>query len=203
MKKLILIIAILYCIALAFNAAAADKVDMSKLTVLKQYKGDNLSQMNLSWYTAAQDFGIEALNIGEAVKFTSPRLGWKLKAVQIAGLVPYNKTSKRFPPDLTFLIEIRDKDLNLLYKYNDIQNIYFASTQGPVLKTIWIPVISITGDFYVIFYDRGSMLVGRTLEKATGSSYFFANDALLPAEFKSSKTNQTVKADWVIKAVGE
>ncbi len=203
MKKLILIIAVLCCTALAFNAAAADKVDMSKFTVLKQYNGDNLSKMNLSWYTAATDFGVAALNIGEAVKFTSPRLGWKLKAVQIAGSVPYNETTKRFIPDLTFLIEIRDKDLNVLYKYNDIQNIYFASTQGPIMRTIEIPVTSITGDFYVIFYDRGSMLIGRTLEKATGNSYFFINDALQPAQFKSSKTNQTVKADWIIRAIGE
>lgn len=158
--------------------------------------------MNISWYTVVQDFGPDAIGIGEAVKFTAPKFGWKLRAVQIAGWSPFNETTKRFSPASTFLIEIRDKDLNLLYKYNDIQNMYFASTKGPVLKAIEIPAIPVRDDFYVVFYDRGSMVIGREMGKPIGNSYFFINGGLRPAEFRMKNTNQTVKANWIIKAMG-
>lgn len=209
MKKMILIIAVLCCVALFGNAVAANTTatapaatPKSTVNVVAQDSNKNLSQMNLSLYSVIQDFGSDGFRVGEAVKFPAQKAGWKLRGVQILGWSPLNETTQRFLPDETFLIEIRDKDLNLLYKYNDIQNIYFASTQGPVMTGIEIPGIPVTGDFYVVFYDRGSMVLGREMENATGNSYFFLNGGLQPAAFKTA-ANQTVEINWVIRALGE
>lgn len=204
-----LIIAVLCCAALFGNAVAASTTatapaaaPASTVAVLAQDSNKNLSQMNLSFYSVIQDFGINGLRVGEAVKFPAQKPGWKLKGVQILGWSPLNETTHQFFPDGTFLVEIRDKDMNLLYKYNDVQNMYFASTRGPVMTGIEIPGIPITGDFYVVFYDRGSMVLGREMEHSTGNSYFFINGGLQPAAFKTA-TNQTVDVNWMIRALGE
>ncbi len=188
---------------LIFNAMAQNSVAAPKLTVLKQDSGTNLSKMNLTMYTAAQDFGLDAFGMGEAVKFTAPKPGWKLKQVQIAGWNFFNETSKEIPTPNNFLIEIRDKDLNLLYRLADTQNAYFTFP-APVLRGIDIPATSVTGDFYVIFYDRGTMAIGMEQENGTGKSYFFdgLNNAIMPAQF-TSKSNQTTVINWVIRAAGE
>lgn len=163
----------------------------------------NLSEMNLTMYSAIDDFGITGLGVGEAVKFTAPKSGWKLKGVQILGWSGFNNTTKTFPADRNFLIEIRDKDLNLLYKYADAQNMYFISTTGPVMSGIEIPSIALTGDFYVLFYDRGALGVAMENGKGTGNSFFFLNGQMEPAEFKLTKNNETTKINWIIRAVGE
>lgn len=204
LKKIILLIAVaLCCAALSSGALAADKAAANQLTILKQDSGMNLSEMNLTMYSAIDDFGISGLGVGEAVKFTAPKSGWKLKGVQILGWSGFNNTTKTFPADRNFLIEIRDKDLNLLYKYADAQNMYFISTTGPVMSGIEIPSIALTGDFYVLFYDRGALGVAMENGKGTGNSFFFLNGQMEPAEFKLTKNNETTKINWIIRAVGE
>jgi len=206
LKNTLIIIAALCCAVLCSSALAADKAATTsavQLTVLKQDRGINLSEMNLTMYSAIDDFGINGLSIGEAVKFTAPKAGWKLKGVQVLGWSGFNNTTKSFPADRNFLVEIRDKDLNLLYKFVDAQNMYFISTTGPVLSGIEIPSIALTGDFYVVFYDRGALAVAMESGKGSGDSYFFLNGQMAPAEFKLTKNNETTKVNWLIRAVGQ
>jgi hypothetical protein len=159
--------------------------------------------MNYTLFSAFNNFGSAGLGIGEMVKFKAPRPGWKLKGVQIVGWSGFNNTTKQFSPDRMFLVEIRDINGDLLYRFNDIQNMYFASTTGPVAHKFDIPALPVNGDFYVIFYDRGSMGLGMELNNATGNSYFIANDQLAPAGFTNRITNETQKVNWLIRAVGE
>ncbi len=181
------------------NAGSA----VPELTVLKQDSGVNLSRMNMTLYSAATDWGIDAFGVGEAVKFTVPKPGWKLMQVRVAGWNGYNDTTKTIPSANDFLIEIRDKNLNLLYRMSDTQNAYFTFT-APVLRAIDIPALPLTGDFYVIFYDRGAMVVGMEQQNGTGNSYFYDSltGDLIPASFKDANSEST-KVNWVLRAVGE
>jgi hypothetical protein len=172
-------------------------------TVLKQDSGKNFTEMNLTIYSAIEDFGLDGLRIGEAVKFTSPNPGWNLKAVQVLGWSGYNETLESYPLNDNFLIEVRDANLNLLYKFADAQNAYFASSEGPLISSIEIPALPLTGDFYVVFYDRGAMAIGQEMTDGTGNSYFFANGQMAPAEFHSTTGNETLVVNWIIRAVGE
>ena len=174
-----------------------------ELIVLKQDSGVNLSKMNMTLYSAATDWGIDAFGVGEAVKFTAPKPGWKLMQVRVAGWNGYNDTTKIIPSANDFLIEIRDKNLELLYRMSDTQNAYFTFT-APVLRAIDIPALPVTGDFYVIFYDRGAMVMGMEQENGTGNSYFYdsLSGELIPASFKDAN-NKSTKVNWVIRAVGQ
>ena len=159
--------------------------------------------MNMSLYSAVTDLGLDAFGVGEAVKFTAPKPGWKLMQVSIAGWNGYNETTKSIPPASDFLIEIRDKSLNLLYRMADMQNAYFTFS-APVLSAIDIPALPVTGDFYVVFYDRGAMVVGMEVENGTGNSYFYDSltSEMIPAIFKDAN-NKSTEVNWVIRAVGE
>jgi hypothetical protein len=185
------------------KAAATAASPKGVPTVLKQDSGMNFSEMNYTLFSAINNFGFAGLGIGEMVKFKAPKPGWKLNGVQIVGWSGFNNTTKQISPDRMFLVEIRDINGDLLYRFNDIQNMYFASTTGPVAHKFDIPALMVNGDFFVIFYDRGSMGLGMELNNATGNSYFIANDQLTPAGFKNKITNETQKVNWLIRAVGE
>ncbi|NPV62970.1 MAG: hypothetical protein HPY61_10140 [Methanotrichaceae archaeon] len=175
------------------------------MTVLAQDSNQqNISDMNLTYYTATEDFGLDGLFIGEAVKFTAPSAGWNLKQVQVLGWNGFNESTGTVPAASNFLIEIRDANLNLLYRLADTQNAYFTYPI-PVIRSIDIPAIPVTGDFYVVFYDRGSMLVFMEQEEGSGNSYFFnsGNKQLEPAQFTVNSTNETLKVNWLIRAAGE
>jgi len=205
LKMMILLIVALCCLAIIGDVMAQNSASDSDLTVLKQDSGTNFSKMNLTTYTAAQDFGIDAFGIGEAVKFTAPKPDWKVMQVRVAGWNGFNETARKVPSPNNFLIEIRDQNLNLLYRLADTQNAYFTFP-APVLRGIDIPSIPVAGDFYVIFYDRGAMVVGMELENGTGNSYFFDsfNGKLLPDQPGfTDKNNQTTNVNWVIRAAGE
>jgi hypothetical protein len=170
-------------------------------TVLKQDTASN--NTNISLYSAAQDWGIYAFGIGEAVKFKAPKSDWKLSQIQVLGWNGFNETTRTVPASGNFLIEIRDADLNLLYRLADTQNAYFTN-RLPILRTIDIPALRLTGDFYIIFYDRSTMRIGVELENGTGYSYQY-NDrdgSLTPAKFKI-ENNESTDVNWVIRAVGE
>lgn len=173
------------------------------LTILKQDSGKNFSEMNMTLYSAVGDFGAAGLTTGEMVKFTAPRPGWKLKQIQVAGWSIINNTTKKYPPDRNFLVEVRDKNADLLYKFADDQNLYFASSVGPQVSGIDIPPLAVTDVFYIVFYDRGAMLIGAEPKNGTGNSYFVSNGRVLPAEFKDPKINETIKINWMIRAIGE
>jgi len=203
MKKMILLISAFCFLALIGMAAAQNGATSANpgMMVLQQDTASN--NTNISLYSAAQDWGIYAFSIGEAVKFTAPKSGWKLKQIQVLGWNGFNETTRTVPASGNFLIEIRDKDLNLLYRLADTQNAYFTNPM-PILRTIDIPALSVTGDFYIIFYDRSTMRIGVELENGTGNSYQYndLNGQLIPADFKI-ENNATAKVNWVIRAVGE
>jgi hypothetical protein len=171
--------------------------------VLKQDSGMNFSEMNYTLFNSVNNFGMAGLGIGEVVRFNPPGAGWKLKGVQIVGWSGFNNTTKQIPPDKMFLIEIRDSNGDLLYRLNDIQNMYFASITGPVAHRFDIPALPISGDFFITFYDRGSMGIGMEMNNSTGNSYFIANGKPTPAGFTNKKTNETQYVNWLIRAVGE
>ncbi len=175
-----------------------------QLTVLKQDTAENLSASNLTIYSAIEDFRLDAFVIGEAVKFTAPTPGWKLKSVQVLGWNGFNQTAQSLPTPSNFLLEIRDQNKDLLYRMADTQNAYFTFP-APILRAIEIPSIPVTGDFYVVFYDRGSMWILMEQENGTGNSYFFnsINKETSPAEFKYGENNETLNVNWVIRAAGE
>jgi hypothetical protein len=204
MKKMILLISafcILNLIGMALaqsNAASSNE----NVTILKQDSGTNISLMNLTLYSAGQDWGINSFSVGEAVKFTAPNPGWKLRQIRVLGWNGFNETTLSVPSPNNFLIEIRDSKLNLLYRLADTQNAYFT-LPAPGLIGIDIPALPLTGDFYIIFYDRSTMRIGVELENGSGNSYQFnsANGDLIPADFNIDNT--TVKVNWVIRAAGE
>ena len=205
MKKMILLISALSFIALMGMAVAQSNADSTNLsmTVLKQDSGANITNMNMTLYSAGQDWGINAFSVGEAVKFAVPRSDWKLKLIQVLGWNGFNETTLTVPSPSNFLIEVRDENLNLLYRLADTQNAYFTFPV-PALISIDIPALPLTGVFYIIFYDRSTMRVGVELQNGTGNSYQYnsVNGELIPAEFKIDD-NEATKVNWVIRAVGE
>ncbi|MDI9616602.1 MAG: hypothetical protein QFX31_04465 [Methanothrix sp.] len=221
MSQFVAKIAVLLCLAavLLFGAQAlaesprlfspdsADaQTDHSENTprpsILISDSGKNITEMNYTLYTPYLSFGFAGVNIGEAVRFRAPRDGWQLRYIVILGWSGFNTSTKTIPPDGNFLLEVRDNSTKLLYKFADTQNYYFASPDRPVVAAIEVPPIKLTGDFYVTFYDRGNMFIGAELGNGTGNSYFVANGQLLPAELKTPD-NETVKVNWLIRAIGE
>jgi hypothetical protein len=205
MKKMILLV-LAFCFLTLIGMAVAQSNATSgnqSMTVLMQDSGTNLSEMNLSLYSAATDWGIDAFGVGEAVKFTAPKPDWNLKQIRIAGWNGFNGTEKKVPTPNDFLIEIRDEKLNVLYRLADTQNAYFTFS-APVLRAIDIPVLKVNGNFYVVFYDRGAMVIEMETKNATGNSYFYdsLNNELIPAQF-TNEMNTSTKVNWIIRAVGE
>jgi hypothetical protein len=200
LKKTILLLACLCCAALCINAIAAETAT-SKLTTLREDSGKNYSEINFTLFSSLAEFS--SLEVGEAVKFTAPKAGWKLQKVRVLGWSGYNNSSKSFPADRNIMLEIRDKDLNILYKFADAQNNYFLSDAGPLLGEIEIPAVPVTGDFYVVFYDRGAAPIGMENINGTGNSFVFINGQILPADRTIQETNETVKINWLIEAAGK
>jgi len=183
--------------AIAQNSASPS------MSVLKQDSGTNITNMSLTLYSVGQDWGINAFSVGEAVKFTAPKPDWKLKQIRVLGWNGFNETTMAVPSPSNFLIEVRDENLNLLYRLADTQNAYFT-LPTPALIPIDIPALPLTGDFYIIFYDRTTMRIGVELENGTGNSYQYNSiyGELIPAEFRI-ENNESTKVNWVVRAVGE
>jgi hypothetical protein len=192
-------LACLFCAALCINAIAAEAAT-SQLTTLRGDSGKNYSDMNFTLFSSLVEFG--SLDIGEAVKFTAPNAGWKLQTVRVLAWSGYNESAQTFPADRNIMLEIRDKDLNLLYKFADAQNNYFLSETSPLFGEIEIPAVPVTGDFYVVFYDRGAAPIGMEKTDDLGNSFLFKRGQIQPAEFTIVETNETIRFNWLIEAVG-
>lgn len=196
-KTILLVLAFCFLSLIGMTLAQSnEEAASSNLTVLKQDTGSNFTM-----YTASSDWGIDALVVGEAVKFTAPKPDWKLMQVRVLGWNGFNNTTRTVPVPSDFLIEVRDQNMNLLYRLADTQNAYFTLL-SPEFRGIDIPALSVTGDFYIIFYDRSTMSLGMELENGTGNSYFYTSTTgeLMPAVFTID--NQSTKINWIIRAVG-
>jgi hypothetical protein len=202
LKKTILLLACLFCAALCINAIATETAT-SQLTTLREDSGKDYSDINFTLFSTLNEFGVEGLGIGEAVKFTAPKAGWKLQKVRILAWSGYNKSTQSFPSDRNIMLEIRDKDLNILYKFADAQNNYFLSDTGPLFGEIEIPAVPVTGDFYVVFYDRGAAHIAVENNDGTGNSFLIMGGRIQPAERTLQETNETIKINWLIEADGK
>jgi hypothetical protein len=204
MKKILLVSAICLIALMGMAVAQNGSTGANKtMVVLKQDSGTNITNMSMALYSAGQDWGINAFSVGEAVKFTAPEPDWKLKQIRVLGWNGFNETTMAVPSPSNFLIEVRDENLNLLYRLADTQNAYFT-LPAPALIAIDVPALPLTGDFYIIFYDRSTMRIGVELENGTGNSYQYNSmySELIPAQFKIDN-NESTKVNWIIRAVGE
>jgi hypothetical protein len=206
LKKIILIIAALCCAAISCDVLAQEKA-ASKLTNLTSDSGINIEKMNLTLHNNTFLFGQFGLTTAEAVKFNAPRPGWMLKGIQILGWDGFKGTVPTVPRARLICIEVRDKDRNLLYRFADTQVPYFnfaLNITNPIVAEIDLPPIPVSGEFYIMFYDRGAVDVGAELENSTGNSYFFNMRTLelQPAKLPWAP-NQTIPVNWIIRAIGE
>jgi hypothetical protein len=207
---MILLIAVLCCVALSFNGLAAQTKASAMTpaaqstqataapTLLSADSKTNLSQMNATFYSP-MTFGI-----AQAVKFTPPKPGWKLEGVLIVGTDGWNSSNKEFPVQGIFGLEIRDAKLRLLYQYADTQLEFFTSQIGSRTAMIEIPALSMDGDFYVCFYGRDIVRTLTELQNATGNSYYYIRDTgqLLPGALPLAN-NQSLPVNWIIRSIGE
>lgn len=204
MKKMILLISA-FCFIALMVPGLSQSTDSGgqNMTILKQDSGTNLSEMNLDLYSSGQDWGINSFDVGEAVKFTTPKSGWKLRQIWVLGWNGYNETNMAVPAPSNFLIEVRDDQLKLLYRLADTQNAYFTFN-APAIRAIDIPALPVTDEFYIIFYDRSAMKIGVELANGTGNSYIYnnLNSDLIPAKFRVEGAEAT-EVNWIIRAVGE
>jgi len=161
--------------------------------------------MNWTLTSVIELFGAAGFDIGEAVKFTAPSAGWTLDGVQILGWDGFNGTADSVPSNGPIALEVRDSNLNLLYRFTDSRMPYFNfrnNVSVPIVASIDLPAVPVDGDFYLCFYDRGSVVIGEELDNATGNSYVFnrVNRELVPA--LPIGPNQTQSVNWIIRAVG-
>jgi hypothetical protein len=184
------------------NASAPMNIT-STANLLISDSGTNLSIMN-STLTYPSFFGLQAFGIGQTVKFTPPKAGWKLERVVIYGSDGWNSSQNTTPIQGIFALEIRDAKLNLLHHYSDTQLAYFTSANGVRAALIDVPAITMNGDFYVCFYGGGLVSTVTELNKATGKSYYYVRDTgqLLPGALPL-KNNTTLPVNWIIRAMGE
>lgn len=199
MNKSMLLFSCLCCAALCICASGADSTQEQFKTLTGSDL--NFSETNFTLFSSLEVFG--SLDIGEAVKFTAPSSGFNLQKVRILAWSLFNETTQTYPAERNIMLEIRDKDLKLLYKFTDGQNNYFLSPDGPVFGEIEIPEMKMTGDFYVVFYDRGAAPIGAAEVADSGNSYLFNGARTLPAEFVDQDTNDTIGYNWMIEVVGE
>jgi len=164
---------------------------------LIQDSGNDTAVNVAGWYSSG------LLTYAEAVKFEPPGSSWTLDAVQILGWDEIYENETELNEQI-ICMEIRDENLNLLYRFTDSQLPYFTFLGMPGFAVIEVPSLPINGDFYVCFYDRGAVEVGLELSDGVSNSYFFdlPNKKLEPAEVGINATEGLLPVNWIIRAVG-
>ena len=200
---MVLIMAVLCLTALSTAGLAADA---SKNQLLDSYEG-NISQKEIIPVDMLSLFGPPGHFFAETVKFKAPKPGWKLNGVQMYGWDGFNGTSESIPAERVIALEVRDKDLNLLYKFADSQLPYSNYVRNATKLypfTIEIPSIPVSDDFYVCFYDRGAIAVAGERLNETGQNSFLyiePGNQLLPANLPVGE-NETLPVNWIMSISG-
>jgi hypothetical protein len=195
-----LIIAVISLALILGTAASAE------IQVLKSDSGKEYGEMNLSVISAMEIYDLPGMDIAEAVKFNAPSSGFSIKQIDVVGFDGYNGSRLTTTPwETTIALEIRDKDLNLLYSFTDSQIPYFNyiyNSTKLVPARFDIPSIRVNGDFYVCFYDRGAVYVAYERNNSSGNSYMFqrATNSMVPA--LPDAGNKTYPINWVIRVGG-
>jgi hypothetical protein len=204
---MVLLLAVLYLAALSIaGISVAADASASQNQVIKSYVG-NLSQKDTGSLDMLSFFGRNGFFIGEAVKFKAPKQGWKLKAVEVIAWDGYNGTADSVPDSRIIGLEVRDKDLNLLYRFADSQLPFSnyarnATVLYPLI--IDIPSIPVSDDFYVCFYDRGAVAIAfERLNETSPNSFLYVQPGNLmqPANLPV-KENETLPVNWIMSVSG-
>lgn len=220
LKKIILLIAMLCCIALSYGAfaintpanltksvssstnnAKSEDLPAENITILKQDSGTNFTKMNVTLQASP------IVASAQAVEFKPPTQGWKLEHVLVMATDGWNSSSNRNPVPLPFAVEIRDKEGRLLYHYSDTQLPYFTHPQG-IKEIKWadieIPALSVNDNFYVCFYGYSELLLLTEVQNATGNSYYYdRSTGRLYHALIATPNNKTIPVNWIIRAAGE
>lgn len=208
MNKIRLLITVSCLLALSFTGiSAAVDAKLPENQIMKSYEG-NLSEKRIVSIDLLSIMGLPAYFIADAVKFKAPKPNWKLNAVQILGWDGFNGTTESIPRERIIALEVRDKDLNLLYKFADSQlpySNYIRNETETLPFTIQIPSIPVSDEFYVCFYDRGAIAVAsEILNKTSPNSFIYieAGNTLLPANLPLLKENESVPLNWIMTVSG-
>lgn len=207
MKILALLITVLCFLALSLTgiSAAADTQSPAS-QVIYSYQG-NITDKDIIPVALVSFMGPPAYFVAEAVKFKAPKPGWKLNAVQLLGWDGFNGTTESIPRERIIALEVRDKDLNLLYKFADSQLPYSNFVRNATIIypfTINIPQIPVSNEFYVCFYDRGAIKVAsEPLNETSENSFFYVEEGnqLLPAVLPT-RENASTPVNWIMAISG-
>ena len=205
MNKILLLIAISCLLTLSFASISAFADSQSTDgTVLYSYEG-NITEKNIIPVDLVSYIGKPAFFIAEAVKFKAPKANWKVDSVQLYAWDGYDGSNESIPSERIISLEIRDKDLNLLYKFADSQipyTNYARNATGMYPLTIEIPQISVSGDFYICFYDRGAIAIAsEPLNKTSENSFLYVDGSLLNSTLPTAETTVT-PVNWIMKVTG-
>ncbi len=204
MKKMILIAVI--CFAMLALVSTSPAAEATQNQILKSYEG-NLSEANTTFVSMTQFFGGAGLAIAETTKFKAPKPNWNLKKVYVLGWDGFNGTVESVPKERLITLEVRDKDLNLLYRFADIQLPYtnfLLNLTEPMWIGIDLPSIPVSDDFYICFYDRAALGVGTAAtNSSTNNTFFFDRYAekIYSAKLPASG-NRSLSVDWFMQAIG-
>jgi len=207
LTNMVLPITVLCLLALSMTgiSAASDAQSLEK-QVLHSYEG-NITDKDIIPVDLLSLIGAPAYFFAEAVKFKAPKADWKVNAVQLYGWDGFNGSDQSIPMERVIAIEIRDKDLKLLYKFADSQLPYSNYARNATLMyplTVSIPQIPVSDDFYVCFYDRGAIAVAsERLNETSKNSFIYVEDGnqLLPAALPT-KDNGTIPINWIMAIDG-
>jgi hypothetical protein len=184
------------------SASAAADSKSPEGQMIYSYEG-NITEKKIIPIDLLSVFGAPAYFFAEAVKFKAPKADWRVNAVQLYGWDGFNGSVESIPREHVIAIEIRDKNLNLLYKFADSQLPYSnyarnATRMFPL--TVNIPQIPVSDEFYVCFYDRGAIAVGsETLNETSKNSFIYieGGDELLPAALPTGE-NTSIPINWMM-----
>ena len=205
---MVLLITVLSLLALSLTGiSAATDAKSPDIQVMNSYEG-NLSQKRIVSIDLLSIMGLPAYFIAEAVKFKAPKPGWKLNSVQILGWDGFNGTMESIPRERIIALEVRDKDLNLLYRFTDSQLPYSNFIRNATQTypfTVRLPSIPVSDEFYVCFYDRGAIAIAsEILNETSENSFIYIEDGntLLPANLPLFKENESVPLNWIMTVSG-
>jgi len=205
LNKILMLIATscLLTLSLASISAFADSQSTDE-QVLYSYEG-NVTDISILPVDLVSYIGKPAFFIAEAVKFKAPKANWKVDSVQLYAWDGYDGSNESIPSERIIGLEIRDKDLNLLYKFADSQipyTNYARNATGMYPLTIEIPQISVSSDFYICFYDRGAIAIAsEPLNKTSENSFLYVDGSLLNSTLPTAETTVT-PVNWIMKVTG-
>lgn len=132
-------------------------------------------------------------SLGHAVAFAPPADSWTLSKVAVCGMLNPKSEGE------TFVLEIWNEDLNLLYGRADVSRSYF----GEEMKwaEIDVPDLQVSGVFFVCLFEFSSIYVGADLGEAASLSSQIVSRSPNKVDVWNLQSPQN-ETDWMIAAVG-